>query len=101
VARRGVLRLWPQRRCPDASAWLAEFPNLVVVRATFSKAYGLAGLRIGYGLSHPQVAELLNRVRQPFNVNRGKLAAASAALEASRPRRIGRGTQSRGHRTAH
>ncbi|HZF17435.1 MAG TPA: histidinol-phosphate transaminase [Steroidobacteraceae bacterium] len=66
--------------CPDASAWLAEFPNLVVVR-TFSKAYGLAGLRIGYGLSHPQVAELLNRVRQPFNVNAVSLAAASAALE--------------------
>jgi histidinol-phosphate aminotransferase len=66
--------------CPDATAWLGEFPNLVVVR-TFSKAYGLAGLRIGYGLSHPGVAELLNRVRQPFNVSVVSLAAASAALE--------------------
>lgn len=65
--------------CPDASLWLGEFANLIVVR-TFSKAYGLAGLRVGYGLSHPGVAELLNRVRQPFNVNAVSLAAASAAL---------------------
>ena len=47
---------------------LSEFPNLVVTR-TFSKAYGLAGLRVGYGVSSPAIAELLNRVRQPFNVN--------------------------------
>ncbi len=66
--------------CPDASAWLGEFPNLVVVR-TFSKAYGLAGLRVGYALSHPQVAEILNRLRQPFNVNSLALAAAEAALD--------------------
>jgi histidinol-phosphate aminotransferase len=65
---------------PDATAWLGEHANLVVVR-TFSKAYGLAGLRVGYGLSHPGVAELLNRVRQPFNVNAVSLAAATAALE--------------------
>ena len=65
--------------CPDASAWLRDFPNLVVLR-TFSKAYGLAGLRVGYALSHPVVAELLNRVRQPFNVSSVSLAAASAAL---------------------
>jgi histidinol-phosphate aminotransferase len=64
---------------PDTTRWLAEFPNLVVTR-TFSKAYGLAGLRVGYGLSQPQVAELLNRVRQPFNVNSLALAAAEAAL---------------------
>jgi histidinol-phosphate aminotransferase len=66
--------------CADSSAWLVEYPNLVVVR-TFSKAYGLAGLRVGYGLSNPGVAELLNRVRQPFNVSGVSLAAASAALE--------------------
>lgn len=66
--------------CPDASAWLEEFPNLVVVR-TFSKVYGLAGLRVGYALSHPQVAEALNRLRQPFNVNSLALAAAAAALD--------------------
>jgi len=64
---------------PDASAWLAEFPNLVVTR-TFSKAYGLAALRIGYGLSHPELADLLNRVRQPFNANSLAQAAAVAAL---------------------
>jgi len=59
---------------------LARFPNLIVTR-TFSKAYGLAGLRIGYALSHPDVAGLLNRVRQPFNVNSVALAAAVAALD--------------------
>ncbi len=65
---------------PDATQWLQRYPNLIVTR-TFSKAYGLAALRIGYGLSHPDVAELLNRVRQPFNVNALALAAAVAALE--------------------
>jgi len=65
--------------CPDASRWLDEFPNLVVTR-TFSKAYGLAGLRVGYALSNPQVADLLNRIRQPFNVNSLGLVAARAAL---------------------
>ena len=64
----------------DASLWLDEFPNLVVTR-TFSKAFGLAGLRVGYSLSHPSVAEVLNRVRQPFNVNSVALAAACAALD--------------------
>lgn len=64
---------------PDALQWLVEHPNLIVTR-TFSKAYGLAGLRVGYSLSHADVAELLNRVRQPFNVNSLALAAAEAAL---------------------
>ena len=64
---------------PQATRWLSEFPNLVVTR-TFSKAYGLAALRIGYGLSHPDVADLLNRVRQPFNANSLAQAAAIAAL---------------------
>jgi len=64
---------------PNASQWLAEFPNLVVTR-TFSKAFGLAGVRVGYALSHPQVADMLNRVRQPFNVSSLGLAAACAAL---------------------
>jgi len=67
---------------PDASQWLDDFPNLVVTR-TFSKAYGLAGLRVGYSLSQPAVADLLNRVRQPFNVNSVAQAAALAALEDS------------------
>lgn len=65
---------------PDASRWLDKYPNLIVTR-TFSKAYGLAGLRVGYALSHPDVAGLLNRVRQPFNVNLVAQAAALAALD--------------------
>ena len=65
---------------PDGSRWLERMPNLIVTR-TFSKAYGLAGLRVGYALSHPQVADLLNRVRQPFNVNSPAQAAAVAGLE--------------------
>ena len=60
--------------------WLAEFPNLVVLR-TFSKAYGLAGLRVGYAVSHPSVAGMLNRVRQAFNVSSVALAGATAALD--------------------
>ena len=65
---------------PDGSQWLKEFPNLVVIR-TFSKAYGLASLRVGYALSHPDIADLLNRVRQPFNVNSLAQVAALAALQ--------------------
>lgn len=63
----------------DSVAWLARFPNLVISR-TFSKIYGLAGLRVGYALAHPDVADLMNRVRQPFNVGSLGLAAAEAAL---------------------
>jgi histidinol-phosphate aminotransferase len=59
--------------------WLGEHANLIVSR-TFSKAYGLAGLRIGYGLMDAAVAALLNAVRQPFNVNSVAQAAALAAL---------------------
>lgn len=58
---------------------LARFPNLVVTR-TFSKAYALAGLRIGYMLSHPSVAAVCERLRESFNVNGVALAAAEAAL---------------------
>ncbi|NND45173.1 MAG: histidinol-phosphate transaminase [Xanthomonadales bacterium] len=65
---------------PDATAWLDEFPNLVVTR-TFSKAYGLAGIRFGYSLSSARVADILNRIRQPFNVNSLALAGALAALD--------------------
>ncbi|MBI3899082.1 MAG: histidinol-phosphate transaminase [Gammaproteobacteria bacterium] len=64
---------------PNAVQWVARYPNLVVTR-TFSKIYGLAALRIGYGVSHPHVADYLNRVRQPFNVNSVAAAAAEAAL---------------------
>ncbi|HQT70496.1 MAG TPA: histidinol-phosphate transaminase [Thiobacillus sp.] len=69
----------PAERC-DTAAWLARFPNLLIVR-TFSKAYGLAGLRVGYGLGNADVIDLLNRVRHPFNVNAPALAAAAAALD--------------------
>ena len=65
---------------PDSRAWLDRYPNLVVTR-TFSKVYGLAGLRAGYALSHPSVADLLNRVRQPFNLNMLALLAAEVAIE--------------------
>jgi len=64
---------------PDALEWLPRLPNLIVTR-TFSKAYGLAGLRVGYAVSSLEVADLLNRVRQPFNVNTPALEAARAAL---------------------
>ncbi|MGJ3592176.1 histidinol-phosphate transaminase [Stutzerimonas stutzeri] len=65
---------------PDGLAYLADYPNLLVSR-TFSKAYGLAALRVGYVISSPVIADVLNRVRQPFNVNSLALAAACAALD--------------------
>lgn len=64
---------------PDAVRWLDRYPNLVVTR-TFSKVYGLAALRVGYGIANPQVADVLNRVRQPFNTSTPAQAAALAAL---------------------
>lgn len=69
----------PPLRC-DSRAWLEKYPNLIICR-TFSKVYGIAGLRAGYALSSPQVADLLNRVRQPFNNNSLALLAAEIALE--------------------
>ncbi|MGM3275780.1 histidinol-phosphate transaminase [Ralstonia sp. 24A2] len=63
----------------DSTAWVRQYPNLLVSR-TFSKAYGLAGLRVGYGIAQPQLTDLLNRIRQPFNVNSLAQAAAVAAL---------------------
>jgi histidinol-phosphate aminotransferase len=68
----------PEAHAPSA-AWVGTYPNLVVSR-TFSKAHGLAALRIGYGIMHAKVADMLNRVRQPFNVNALAQAAALAAL---------------------
>jgi len=70
----------PDELASPSPRWLASHPNLVVAR-TLSKAYGLAGLRVGYAFAHPDVAELMNRVRQPFNVNHLALVAACAALE--------------------
>jgi histidinol-phosphate aminotransferase len=60
--------------------WLGDHPNVVVSR-TLSKAFGLAGLRVGYGFAHPEVAEVMNRVRQPFNVNHLAMVAACAAIQ--------------------
>ncbi|MFZ9037600.1 MAG: histidinol-phosphate transaminase [Gammaproteobacteria bacterium] len=65
---------------PDTLQWLGQFPNLIVTR-TFSKIYGLAGLRVGYSVSSTELCDLFNRVRQPFNGNSLGLAAAQAALE--------------------
>jgi len=64
----------------DALAWVRQYPNLIVSR-TFSKAYGLAGLRVGFGIAQPGLTDLLNRIRQPFNVNSLAQAAAVAALD--------------------
>ena len=63
----------------DSTQWVRQFPNLLVSR-TFSKAFGLAGLRVGYGIAQAELSDLLNRVRQPFNVNSAAQAAAVAAL---------------------
>jgi histidinol-phosphate aminotransferase len=64
----------------DSIQWLSEFPNLLVTR-TFSKAYGLAGLRCGYGVGHPDLIRAMERVRPPFNVSRAVQVAALAALD--------------------
>ena len=64
----------------DTAAWIKDFPNLVVTR-TFSKIFGLAGLRVGYAIASAEVADLMNRVRQPFNVNNLAIAAAVAAID--------------------
>ncbi len=64
----------------DSVRWLARFPNLIVTR-TFSKAWGLAALRVGYSVSSAAIADILNRVRQPFNVDSIALAAATAVLD--------------------
>ena len=69
----------PQLRKSEAISWLGEFENLIISR-TFSKAYGLAGLRIGFGMASSTVADIMNRVRQPFNVNSVAQAAAAASL---------------------
>lgn len=69
----------PEERV-DTATWIEDFPNLVVTRS-FSKIFGLAGLRVGYALASAEIADLMNRVRQPFNVNNLALAAAVAALD--------------------
>src|SRR5476649_1116184 len=63
----------------ESAEWVKKYPNLLVSR-TFSKAYGLAGLRVGFGVAQPALTDLMNRIRQPFNVNSMAQAAAIAAL---------------------
>ena len=69
----------PESLKSEAISWLTEFENLIISR-TFSKAYGLAGLRIGFGMASSELADIMNRVRQPFNVNAIAQAAAVASL---------------------
>jgi histidinol-phosphate aminotransferase len=70
----------PPNQRYDALGWVAQHPNLIVSRS-FSKAYGLAGLRIGFGIAQAELTDLMNRLRQPFNVNSLAQAAAIAALQ--------------------
>jgi histidinol-phosphate aminotransferase len=70
----------PQENRYDSVSWMKDFPNLIISR-TFSKAYGLASLRVGYAFADAEVADMMNRVRQPFNVNSVAQAAAVAALQ--------------------
>ncbi len=72
----------PKKYFPRGIALIKKRGNIIVTR-TFSKAYGLAGLRIGYGITTPLISEILNKVREPFNVNRFAQAAAVAALKDS------------------
>ena len=65
---------------PDSVELMDKYPNIVIMR-TFSKAYGLAALRIGYGIAQPDCIDMMNRVRQPFNINMAAQVAAEAALE--------------------
>jgi histidinol-phosphate aminotransferase len=74
----------PERQI-DSVRWLAEFPNLIILR-TFSKIFGLAGLRVGYGIADPQLVRALDKVRQPFNVD--SLAQVAAATSLRLPQRV-------------
>ena len=69
----------------ETATWVEDFPNLVVLR-TFSKIYGLAGLRIGYAIADPEVIGALDKVRQPFNVD--SLAQVAAVESLKHPERM-------------
>lgn len=79
VVDEAYLEYIKQDTYPDTQSYLAHYPNLVISR-TFSKVYGLAGLRLGYAISSPDIADMLNRARLPFNVNSVVAASAIAAL---------------------
>ena len=70
----------PENLRADSVAWVRRFPNLMVTR-TFSKAYGLAGLRAGFGVAQAPLIEMMNRIRPPFNMNSLAQAAACAAID--------------------
>lgn len=70
----------PEINKSNSIQWLNEFPNLLITR-TFSKIYGLAGVRVGFAIAHPDIADLMNRVRQPFNVSSIGLIGALATLD--------------------
>ncbi|MHB8894887.1 MAG: histidinol-phosphate transaminase [Candidatus Geothermincolia bacterium] len=82
---------------PDSISYIENHPNLIVLR-TFSKCYGLAGLRVGYGIGDPQVVTYLEKVRPPFNVNRLAQIAAIAALDDEEQVRRSRSVNSEGKR---
>jgi len=82
---------------PDSLAYVDDHPNLVVLR-TFSKCYGLAGLRIGYGIAHPDAVTYLEKVRPPFNVNRLAQVAAIAALDDAQHLELSRKMNAEGRR---
>lgn len=69
----------------DTAPWVADYPNLVVLRS-FSKIYGLAGLRIGYGIARPEIIDALDKLRQPFNV--GTLPQVAALESLRHPARM-------------
>lgn len=69
----------------ETASWVDDFPNLVILH-TFSKIYGLAGLRLGYGIAHPDVVKALDKIRQPFNVD--SLAQVAALESLRRPERV-------------
>ncbi|MBN1632115.1 MAG: histidinol-phosphate transaminase [Thermoleophilia bacterium] len=72
-------------RHEESAAWLKDHPNLVILH-TFSKVYGLAGLRVGYGIAHPDVVQALDKIRQPFNVD--SLAQVAAVTSLRLPERM-------------
>ena len=80
---------------PDTLKLRRSHPNLIITR-TFSKAYGLAGLRIGYGIASPEIIRDLDRVRPPFNTNRMAQIAAAAALDDEVHLRRSRETNAKG-----
>lgn len=65
---------------PEPTALMKNYPNMMILR-TFSKVYGLAGLRVGYGLGAPEIISVVEKIRQPFNLNAPALAAAVEALQ--------------------